>query len=58
MQDFIKSAEKTIRRIEALPPDEQRAACREILIRAGILDKDGNVTEPYKDVFPEGRVPC
>ena len=58
MQDFIKSAEKTIRRLEALPPDERRAASREILIKAGILDKDGNVTEPYKDVFPGGKVPC
>jgi hypothetical protein len=42
--DFI---EKDLERIKSLPKEEAKKEAYDFLLSAGLIDKDGNLAEPY-----------
>ncbi|WP_281513157.1 hypothetical protein [Bacteroides acidifaciens] len=44
-EELISGMDEYIEYLKSLPPDQTREEAREILIRTGVLDKDGNPKE-------------
>ena len=47
--DAISAAfQREIDELESLPPEEAKKKAKEGLVKIGLIDDDGNLTEPYR----------
>jgi hypothetical protein len=51
MVDYVAEREKVLKVLKDRQGKKNKKEALKHLQDAGILDKNGNVTEPYKDVF-------